>query len=237
MVFYELSKDHPEIKDRFLASAAIVADSYNADKLAYMAGEQLPDLIIAVLTAGASAAVKGVKNGKAGLGLLEKMQDLGTMSGHLIGNERGSTRIFGDIADGIVPNSKNLQSIATPAHNSANGIKLNNQLLAEEVAQGHAYNRHVLGDANGVNEFVEFGVKTQDDFAKFIESVVSNPTEVRVTNQANPRYFILDEKTITVVVKQTGTGESSAFRPDFLDGWDEYLLDLPKTTAPFHVVQ
>jgi len=55
------------------------------------------------LTAGASAAVKGVKSGKAGLGLLEEMQDLGTMSRHLIRNERGSIRIFGDIADRIVP--------------------------------------------------------------------------------------------------------------------------------------
>ena len=30
-------------------------------------------------------------------------------------------------------------------------IRLNNQLLAEEVSQGHAFNRHVLGEANGVN--------------------------------------------------------------------------------------
>ena len=93
----------------------------------------------------------------------------------------------------------------------------------------------MLGDANGVNEFAKFGVETQADFSKFIETVVSNPTEVRATT--NGRYFILDEKTRTVVVKQTGTGESSAYRPDFADGWKEYLQDLPKTTVPFSVVK
>lgn len=64
------------------------------------------------------------------------------------------------------------------AQSVTNGLRLSNQLLSEEIAQGHAFGRHVLGTANGVNEFAEFGVKTRTDFANFIETIEYIPIEV-----------------------------------------------------------
>lgn len=144
-----------------------------------------------------------------------------------------SARGVGSVGPEDIPSTNISQNIV--ANSSTNSVRLNKQLLGEEVSQGHAFDRHVLGNANGVNEFAEFGVKTKDDFAKFIEKVSSNPTEVRT--YSNGRIAIIDEKTKTVIIKNSTTGESTAFRPEFDVGWDRYLKQLPKQQIPFDVVK
>ena len=57
-----------------------------------------------------------------------------------------------------------------------NPQKLNSKLLAEEVASGHAFQKHVIDG----KEFQNLGIFTRQQFQEFVESIVSNPSvEVR----------------------------------------------------------
>jgi hypothetical protein len=106
------------------------------------------------------------------------------------------------------------------AVNVANGPRLNNQLLVEEVSSGHGFQKHVQENA----EFENLGIVTQEQYQSFVEDIVSNSaTEVRYA--ANGKVFYLDRSTNTVVIKSPN-GEATAFRPDYGAhgiGWDDFL--------------
>lgn len=63
---------------------------------------------------------------------------------------------------------------ADGAANATNGALLNNQLAAEEIANGHAFGKHVI-DQN------EFGgtITTQQQFADQIENILNNPSATK----------------------------------------------------------
>lgn len=100
---------------------------------------------------------------------------------------------------------------------AVSGSKLNSQLIAQEVAYGHAFDKHGA-------EFSSVGVRTKNQFFSFIEDIVSNPaTEVRYAKDGTAYY--LDYSTRTVVIRGR-RGEATAFRPDYGSqavGWDKYL--------------
>jgi filamentous hemagglutinin len=104
---------------------------------------------------------------------------------------------------------------------------LNAQLSAQEVANGHAFDKHVLGQGNssGTNEFANVGVTTRVEFQNFVENIVNTATDVRV-DALGKKYFVdHNSRTIVIINKR---GESTAFRPDFDIGFEKYLKRIPK---------
>jgi hypothetical protein len=104
--------------------------------------------------------------------------------------------------------------------------KLKAQLLAEEISEGHAFEKHVLG-----GEFKDLGIMTPSEFQPYIETVISNPSEIRYYRDG--RMVYLQESTHTVVIKNPTSGESTAFRPQTSQEWNEYLKKLPSRTTPY----
>jgi hypothetical protein len=98
--------------------------------------------------------------------------------------------------------------------NVANGPRLNNQLLAEEVANGLGFQKHVVDGG----EFDNLGIKTQSQYQDFVENIVSSPTtEVRYA--ANGKTFFLDTSTNTVVIKKS-YGRSNGISSRLWPGWN-----------------
>lgn len=110
------------------------------------------------------------------------------------------------------------------AASSTNRALLNNQVLAQEIAGGHAFQKHVLEQG----EFSGLGIRTRAQFQGHIENVLANPSGTRYARDG--RSFVLQESTGTVVVRNPGAGESTAFQPE---NWSQYLSTLPARTTPF----
>ncbi|WEJ98121.1 MAG: LysM peptidoglycan-binding domain-containing protein [Candidatus Sphingomonas phytovorans] len=102
------------------------------------------------------------------------------------------------------------------ASSVANGARLGPQLLAEEVANGHALAKHLAG-----GEFAPLGIRTKAQFQDFVEGIVSNPATPTRYASDGTKYF-LDESTRTIVISGS-RGEATAFRPDYGVGWENYL--------------
>jgi hypothetical protein len=104
------------------------------------------------------------------------------------------------------------------AESSVNGKRYYSQILAEEVASGHAYDKHVVTG----QEFADLGINTRGQFQELIENIVLNPaTEVRRAVDGTTYY--LDNETKTIVIRGQ-RGEATAFRPDKGGaGWDVYI--------------
>lgn len=112
------------------------------------------------------------------------------------------------------------------AENAANSPKLNSQLSAQEIANGHAFDKHVLQRG----EFDSLGIKTRTQFAQHVEKVINAPTDTRYYSDGRVAY--LDSATRTVVIRNPSKGESTAFRPDYGIGWDNYIKRLPTQNVP-----
>ncbi len=94
------------------------------------------------------------------------------------------------------------------AHNSSNGKNLNAELTGKEIANGHAYEKHVVQQ----NEFTELGIKTKEQFARHIENAVKNPTSTKELSGGRSTYW--DQSTGTVVIRNPKPGDDgTAFRP------------------------
>ena len=94
------------------------------------------------------------------------------------------------------------------AHNAANGRNLNAELTGEEIANGHAYEKHVIQQS----EFNDLGIKTKEQFARHIENVVKNPTSTKELSGGRSAYW--DQSTGTVVIRNPKPGDGgTAFRP------------------------
>ena len=105
------------------------------------------------------------------------------------------------------------------AASALNQARLNSQLLAEEVANGHAFQKHVVER----QEFADLGLSTKSQFQNFIEEIVSNPVIERRQSVDGTMYY-LDSSTKTIVIRGQ-RGEATAFRPDQGGGigWDNYI--------------
>lgn len=100
------------------------------------------------------------------------------------------------------------------ADNVVNGVRLRAQLTGEEIAGGHAFDKHVVQRG----EFP--GVTTRAGFASTIEDVVMNG-EMRVLSNGRTAFW----NDSVVVIRNPGALDGgTAFRPT--DGYD-YFLGLP----------
>ncbi|QZY92321.1 VENN motif pre-toxin domain-containing protein (plasmid) [Pantoea dispersa] len=94
------------------------------------------------------------------------------------------------------------------AHSAANSKNLNAELTGKEIADGHAFEKHVIQQ----NEFANLGIKTKEQFAQHIENVVKNPTSVKELSGGRSAYW--DQSTNTVVIRNPKPGDGgTAFRP------------------------
>jgi hypothetical protein len=93
----------------------------------------------------------------------------------------------------------------TGASNAANGVRLNEQLTAEEIAGGHAFDKHVIDQG----EFP--GVTTRSQFAQKIESVIRNG---EAKSLSGGRIAWWDSGSGTVVIRNPGAVDGgTAFVP------------------------
>ena len=104
------------------------------------------------------------------------------------------------------------------AESAINQGRLNSQLLAEEVASGHAFQKHVVER----QEFAVLGISTKSQFQSFLEKIVSNPAIER-RQAVDGTVYYLDSATKTIVIRGQ-RGEATAFRPDKGGvGWENYI--------------
>jgi len=123
---------------------------------------------------------------------------------------------LGNLASRILPGSSRRPS--DPA--------LSGQLSAQEIARGHAFDKHVVQGG----EFSGLGIRTRGQFQEHIERVIENPTSTRYYRDGRTAY--LDSNSRTVVIRNP-TAEGTAFRPDYGIGWDNYVRSLPTRTQPY----
>ncbi|MCU7829556.1 MAG: RHS domain-containing protein [Candidatus Thiodiazotropha sp. (ex Myrtea sp. 'scaly one' KF741663)] len=95
----------------------------------------------------------------------------------------------------------------TPASSAVNAARLKNQLSAQEIAGGHAFEKHVLQRG----EFPGF-IRTRKQFADHIENVMTNPSATRQLK--NGRTAFWDDATGTVVIRNPKAVDGgTAFQP------------------------
>ncbi|OCG40160.1 hypothetical protein A9G29_01065 [Gilliamella sp. Fer2-1] len=128
--------------------------------------------------------------------------------------------------EGIAGKGATVTKPATGAENAANNPKLNAQLASQEIANGHAFDKHVLQRG----EFNSLGIRTREQFRQHVEKVINNPTDVRYYSDG--RVVYLDSNIRIIVIRNPGKGESTAFRPDYDIGWDNYIKRLPIQKTP-----
>lgn len=80
--------------------------------------------------------------------------------------------------------------------------------MAEEVASGHAFQKHVVER----QEFADLGISTKSQFQSFVEGIVSNPAIER-RQAVDGTVYYLDDSIKTIVVRGQRS-EATAFRPD-----------------------
>lgn len=97
------------------------------------------------------------------------------------------------------------------ADDALNGVRLRAQLTGEEIAGGHAFQKHVINQA----EFP--GITTRSQFAQHIEDVVSNGV-MRPLSNGRSAYW----QNGTVVIRNPNAVDGgTAFRPT--SGYDYFL--------------
>jgi len=100
------------------------------------------------------------------------------------------------------------------AASAANGARLSAQLAGEEIAAGHAFQKHVID----LGEFP--GITTPQQFASHIEDVVING-EMRTLTNGRTAYW----QDGTVVIRNPNAVDGgTAFRPQ--DGYTYFTEDL-----------
>ncbi len=109
----------------------------------------------------------------------------------------------------------------SPASSAANGPRLNSQLTAEEIVNGHAYDKHI-------GEFADLGISTREQLQSHVEHVLENPTDIRY--YSDNRTVYIDRNSNTVVIRNGSNGESTTFRPD---EWDRVIRRLPIRNVPY----
>lgn len=97
---------------------------------------------------------------------------------------------------------------AGEASSLANAARLRGQLAGQEIAGGHAFEKHVLNQG----EFKGLGIRTREQFANHIENVVNNPTASRQLSGGRSAYW--QESSGTVVIRNPRAADGgTAFQP------------------------
>lgn len=94
----------------------------------------------------------------------------------------------------------------TGAASAADAARLRTQLTAEEIAGGHAFDKHVI--QNG--EFP--GITTRAQFSGQIENVINNASDVKILSNGRTAYW--DSSSGTVVIRNPSAADGgTAFKP------------------------
>jgi RHS repeat-associated protein len=97
---------------------------------------------------------------------------------------------------------------ASEASSLADAARLRGQLAGNEIAGGHAFEKHVLSQG----EFRGLDIRTREQFARHIESVINNPTASRELSGGRTAYW--QESTSTVVIRNPRAADGgTAFQP------------------------
>ncbi|MCR9145161.1 MAG: TIGR04388 family protein [bacterium] len=103
------------------------------------------------------------------------------------------------------------------ASSSADALKLKNQLAAQEIAGGHAFEKHVLNRG----EFP--GIRTRAQFAKEAERIMNSPTtKVRILKRGRKAYWNPETGTIILSNPKARDG-GTMFKPDI---GEQYFTDV-----------
>jgi len=101
-----------------------------------------------------------------------------------------------------------LESAAPRAESALSASKLRAELTGREIAGGHAFEKHVL--ENG--EFKGLEIRTREQFARHIESVVDRPDAIRELGAGRTAYY--NDASSTVVIKNPKALDGgTAFQP------------------------
>ena len=90
-----------------------------------------------------------------------------------------------------VLSKQNQSNISKAVDNAGKGGSINTTSVAQKIANGHAFSEHI-------SEFSNLGIKTREQLASFIKSIMNNPTDSKLL--LNGRIGYLDSKTQTVVI-------------------------------------
>ena len=94
-----------------------------------------------------------------------------------------------------------------PGCRKKNSINVN-ELVGQEIAAGHAFEKHVLQQG----EFAGLGIRTREQFARLIESIINSPTATRQLSGGRVAYW--GESTSTVVIRNARAVDGgTAFQP------------------------
>lgn len=86
--------------------------------------------------------------------------------------------------------------------------RLQRQLAGQEIAAGHALEKHVLQQG----EFAGLGIRTREQFARLIESIINSPTATRQLSGGRVAYW--NEAASTVVIRNAREVDGgTAFQP------------------------
>jgi filamentous hemagglutinin len=122
-------------------------------------------------------------------------------------DESTSTPSQGANSGGGGANQEPATNTAAGADNAANGAQLNNQLAAEEIANGHAFDKHVIDQ----NEFGDT-ITTQQQFATQIENILNNPSATKQLSNGRSAYW--DDTSGMVVIRNPNAADGgTAFKP------------------------
>ncbi|MES1147049.1 MAG: hypothetical protein ABUL52_01500, partial [Solimonas sp.] len=114
------------------------------------------------------------------------------------------------------------------ASSAMNAIRLRNQLTAEQIVGGHAFDKHVLGvgaDTSVGNEFEGLGIRTRGQLQQHAEDVMNNSSAEGPL--LNGRSFFYDDSTGTVVIRN----------PSSIDGGTIFRVDLRKYPNPYDYIK
>ena len=105
------------------------------------------------------------------------------------------------------------------------GLQLRNRLIAEEVAAGHSFEKHVLGVHNpSGTEFAGLGIRTRAQFADHLEAVLNSATN-QGTLRLGRTYFY-EKSSNTVVIRN----------PKAIDGGTAFRIDLNRFPNPLDFI-
>ncbi len=142
------------------------------------------------------------------------MQALGTPVGDAGAPPYGARRITpaslrnnGGVTNGVRGNSVGAES-------AINAARLRAQLMSKEIAGGHAFEKHVVGVGNPHGaEFAGLGIRTRQQFAQHVETVVNRPTHSGHLRNGREYFYDLNSNTIVIRNPKAADG-GTAFRID-----------------------
>jgi hypothetical protein len=93
--------------------------------------------------------------------------------------------------------------------------------MAQEIAAGHSFEKHVLGVKNPTGaEFQGLGIRTRQQFTDHLEGVINNPSHSGALR--NGREYFYDQSSNTIVIRN----------PEAVDGGTAFRVNVKQYPNP-----